>query len=82
MAITHLISISLFVAASLTTSRMQGGGVIGRLSCHIQQISPESCSNSVARVSSQHELSLFLSVSTNLISESTHPCPDWLLDDV
>ena len=36
---TDFISISLFVLASFTTSLIQGGGVMGRLSCTVRSVS-------------------------------------------
>ena len=36
----YLISNSFCVIASFTTSRMHGGGVIGRLSCRVHLLSP------------------------------------------
>lgn len=61
---THLMSTSFPVVASLTTSRTQGGGVIGR----------RSCGNPLARDLSRHH-----KIYQYLISKTTHSSPDGLL---
>lgn len=66
---TNLISISFFVTASRTTSRMHGGGVIGRLSCK----KPQCLSNLVPARSM---------ASTYLVPKSAHPSSNWLLNDI
>ena len=68
--VTDLISISLFVTASLTMSLMQGGGVMGRLSCRLP-VRLSLC------IYVQYPLEY-----TYLVAKPAHASPNWLLDHV
>ena len=74
-------SSSLLVLASFTTSLIQGGGVIGRLSCTTPSISCGRLHGFEAFGPNIRDLAASI-VSTNLVSKSTHASPDGLLNNI
>ena len=72
---------SLLVLASLTTSLIHGGGVIGRLSCTTPSLSYGRLNAFEAFSPNIRDLAAPIAP-TNLVSETTHASPDRLLNNI
>ena len=72
---------SLLVLASLTTSRIQGGGVMGRLSCAPPNVSI-GCADAIETLEwSIGDVAARIGM-TDLVTKSTHASSDGLLNNV
>ena len=79
---TDFMSISLCVLASFTISLIQGGGVMGRLSCTVRSVS-DGCLDGIGGPSIPTFSICAASIAlTDLVSKSAHASPNRLLNDV